>query len=110
MVSSALAGIAGIKTQVAMCIQDRGLATDCSANANGIAPDLVADDINYVVSTTTVDGQITLVTEGVADDASTNMQLVITAVPVGAALRWTYDQTQNGCRDVTPTRGIDCSN
>ena len=46
-----------------------------------------------------------------ADDGSTNLQLVLTAVPTGnGILRWDFDPAQNGCRAVSPGRGIDCTN
>jgi prepilin-type N-terminal cleavage/methylation domain-containing protein len=108
-VTGALAGIAGIKTQVGLCVQETGGIATCDAGTNGISANLAAGDVNYVVSTTTAAGVITLVTEGVQDDGVTNMQLILTPTPAGAALRWDFDNAQNGCRDVTPGRGINCT-
>jgi len=108
-VTGALAGIAGIKTQVGLCVQETGGVAGCTAGSEGISPDLVAGDVNYIDSTTTANGIITLVTEGVQDDGTTNMQLVLTPTPAGAALRWDFDNLQNGCRDVTAGRGINCT-
>jgi prepilin-type N-terminal cleavage/methylation domain-containing protein len=108
-VTGALAGVAGIKTQVGLCVQEIGVTTGCTAGTNGIAPDLAAGDVNYIVSTTTVDGQITLVTEGLTD-AGANMSLVLIPDDSNqAALRWDFDPAQNGCRAVTPGRGINCT-
>lgn len=107
-VTGALAGVAGIKTQVGLCVQEVGVVTGCSAGTNGISPDLAAGDVNYIVSTTTVDGVITLVTEGLTD-LGANMSLVLTPTNMGAALRWDFDPAQNGCRAVTPGRGINCT-
>ena len=109
-VTGALAGIAGIKTQVGLCVQETGLVTGCTAGSNGISANIGANEVNYVVSTTTVDGEITLVTEGVAED-TTNMSLVLTPTLLGggAALRWDFDTAQNGCRAVSPGRGINCA-
>tara|TARA_R110002074_G_scaffold15995_1_gene53963 strand:- start:518 stop:970 length:453 start_codon:yes stop_codon:yes gene_type:complete len=110
-VTGAIAGISGIKTQVGLCVQESGGIAGCTAGTNGISNNLAANDVNYVVSTTTTDGVITLVTEGVLDDGTTNMQLVMTPTVAtsGAALRWDFDNTQNGCRDVTAGRGINCT-
>ena len=109
--TGALAGIAGIKTQVGLCVQETGQIAGCNADSNGISPNVGANEINYIVSTTTVDGVITLVSEGLTDATpAANMQLVLTPTnPGGAALLWTFDNTQNGCRDVTPGRGINCT-
>ncbi len=109
-VTGALAGIAGLKNQVNMCAQDRGELTGCSANAYGISPNFGPNEVNYIVSTSTVDGEITLVTEAITEDGASNLQLVLTPATVnGSALRWNYDITQNGCRDVIGGRGIDCN-
>ena len=107
-VTGALAGIAGIKTQVGLCVQEIGVTTGCDAGTNGISPNIAANEVNYIVSTATTNGQITLVTEGLTE-TNVNMQLVLTPTPAGAALRWDFDNTQNGCRDVTPGRGINCT-
>jgi type IV pilus assembly protein PilA len=107
-VTGALAGIAGVKTQVGLCVQEIGETTGCTAGTNGISDDIAANEVNYIVSTTTVDGVIALVTEGV-DDAGTNLELELTPTPEGAALRWDFDNTLNGCRDITPGRGINCT-
>ena len=107
-VTGALAGIAGIKTQVGLCVQEIGEVTGCTAGSNGISADLAADEVNYIVTTETIDGVITLETEGV-DDNGDNMSLVLTPTPAGAALRWDFDNAQTGCRDVTAGRGINCT-
>ncbi len=108
-VTGAVAGIAGIKTQVGLCVQETGQIKGCTAKSNGISANLVANQVNYVVSSTTADGVITVVTEGVTG-AGANMQLKLTpTTPSGAAILWTFDNTQNGCRDVTAGRGINCT-
>ena len=106
-VTGALAGIAGIKTQVGLCVQEIGEVTGCTAGSNGISNDIAANEVNYVVSTTTADGVITLVTEGVNEDGA-SLDLELTPTPQGAALRWDFDTTQTGCRTTTPGRGINC--
>jgi len=106
-VTSALAGIASIKTQVGLCVQEIGEIEGCTAGSNGIAADLAADELNHVVSTTTADGVITLVTEGVDEDGN-SLVLELTPTPVGKVMRWDFDDTQSGCRSQTPGRGINC--
>ena len=111
-VTGALAGIAGIKTQVGLCVQESGGTKGCTAGTNGISKNVAANQVNYVVSTTTADGIIDLVTEGVADDGTTNLVLRLTptlsSASGAAALRWDFDTAKNGCRAVTPGRGINC--
>ena len=107
-VTGALAGIAGIKTQVGLCVQELGVVTGCTAGSNGISADVKAGEVNYVNTTTTANGAITLSTLGVTDK-NVKLQLKLTPTPAGAALRWDFDTTQNGCRNKTPGRGINCS-
>ena len=108
-VTGALAAIAGIKTQVALCAQEMGALTDCDAGSNGVGANIAAtDNVNYVTSTTTTNGAITLVTEGIAT-GTTAMQLILTPTESGSAIVWAFDNTQNGCRDVTAGRGINCT-
>ena len=108
--TGALAAISGLKNQINMCAQDNGVLTGCSANAFGISPDIGPNEVNYIVSTTTIDGEITLVTEAITEDGASNLQLVLTPTAVnGSTLRWNYDITQNGCLDVIGGRGINCN-
>ena len=108
-VTGALSGIAGIKTQVGLCVQETGQIKGCTAGAEGIAANIAANQVNYIVSTATADGVITLVTEGLTG-AGANMQLVLTpTTPNASAILWTFDNAQNGCRDVTAGRGINCT-
>ena len=107
-VIGALAGIAGIKNQVSQCAQDIGALVGCSASSNGISANFVPGQITYIDSTTTADGQITVVTEAVS--GNTNLQLVLIPNFVNnSLLRWSYDAAQNGCRGVIGGRGIDCT-
>ena len=76
-VTGALSGIAGIKTQVGLCVQETGQINGCTAGTNGISANIAANQVNYVVSSATTDGVITLVTEGLTP-AGANMQLVLT--------------------------------
>jgi type IV pilus assembly protein PilA len=108
-VTGALAAIAGIKTQVALCAQEEGALTNCTAGSNGVGANITAAmNVNYVTSTTTAAGVITLVTEGVESDG-TAMQLVLTPTETSSAIVWAFTTTANGCRNQTPGRGINCS-
>jgi len=106
--TGALAGIAGVKTQVSLCVQETGTVTGCDASTNGISANIAANQVNYVFSTSTTNGAITMVSEGVTN-ANVRMGLILTPVQQGAALAWDFDVAQNGCRVVTAGRGINCS-
>ena len=107
-VTGGLAAIAGIKTQVALCAQEEGALTNCTAGSNGISPNITsAMNVNYVVATTTAAGVILL--ETAATDGTNNMKLKLTPTESGSAIVWAFDAGQNGCRAVTPGRGINCS-
>jgi type IV pilus assembly protein PilA len=107
--TGALAAIAGIKTQVALCAQEEGALTNCTAGSNGISDDIVStDNVNYVTSTTTTAGAITLVSEAIAS-GTTPMTLTLTPLESGSAIVWSFLTTANGCRNQTPGRGINCS-
>ena len=51
--------------------------TGCNANTNSISANIGPNQVNSIVSTTTVDDQITLVTEAVTEDGLTSLQLVL---------------------------------
>ena len=108
-VTGALAGIAGIKTQVGLCVQETGQISGCTANSNGISNNIAANEVNYVVATTTTDGVILVETEGVTSGGG-NMKLKLTpTTPSGSAILWSFDTGQTGCRETTPGRGINCT-
>jgi len=110
-VTGALAAIAGIKTQVALCAQEMGELTNCTAGSNGVAANIAAgDNVNYVTSTASTAGVITLTTEGqTGGAASAPMVLILTPTETDTAVVWAFDNTANGCRDVTAGRGINCT-
>jgi len=111
--TGALSGIAGLKTQVGLCVQETGTITGCTSGAagTGIGNPITAGQVNYIVTASATNGVITVVSEGVTDATPpVNMQLVMTPTnPSGSALLWTFDPAQNGCRAVTPGRGINCT-
>jgi hypothetical protein len=51
--------------------------TGCNANTNSFSANIGTNQVNSIVSITTVDDQITLVTEAVTEDALTGLQLVL---------------------------------
>jgi len=64
-VSGALAGAAGYKTQVALCMQTNGTAKGCTAGANGVSGAIgAAGTIEYVEKLGVTDGVIAIETEG----------------------------------------------
>ena len=111
--TGALAGIAGLKTQVGLCVQETGQILGCTSGGagTGIGPVVVAGQINYVNAASVTNGVITVQSEGVtAATPGVMMQLVMTpSAPSGSALLWTFDPAQNGCRAVTAGRGINCT-
>ena len=110
-VSGAMAGAAGYKTQVALCMQTLGAATNCAAGSNGISGAIAAQNvIEYVTALTVAVGVISMTTEGV-DSAGANMQLVMTpSTVVGqAAVNWTLTGTACSFTAATAGRGINCT-
>ena len=110
-VSGALAGAAGYKTQVALCMQTLGAATNCAHNSNGISNSIGgAGTIEYITGLQVAAGVISLTTEGLdSNDAAMTMTLTPSTVAGQAAVNWTMAGT--GCSSVAATagRGIDCS-
>ena len=109
-VSGALAGAAGYKTQVALCMQTQGTATDCTGGSNGISDDIgAAGTIEYITNLEVLDGVITIETEGLDnDDAAMEITLTPSEDDGQAAVNWTM--SGSGCSSVGTTagRGINC--
>jgi prepilin-type N-terminal cleavage/methylation domain-containing protein len=111
-VAGAMAGAAGYKTQVALCMQTLGVATNCGTGVNGISPAPAANSINYVNTLTVAAGIIVITTEGM-DAAATPAQMVLTMSPSTvanqAAVNWLL--TGSACSSVSSTagRGINCT-
>lgn len=108
-VSGGLAGAAGIKTQVALCMQTTGDITQCDAGSSGISAGFAsgASVIKYVDDLAVVDGVIDITTDGV-DSSSTKLALTLTPSNVAnqPAVNWTIGGT--GCSSQTAGRGITC--
>ena len=111
MVSGAVAGAAGYKTQVALCMQTTGGTASCDAGSSGVSAAITATNvIEYVTTLGVTNGVITIGTEAV-DQVSAAMTVVMTpSTTVGqAAVNWVF--SGSGCSSVANTagRGINCS-
>ena len=108
-VAGAAAGLATYKTTVALCIQDLGTLTGCSAGTNGIPAAIAAGNngatINYVDGVGVADGVISSTTTGNSGTALMTLVLTPVANPGDAAVQWNLSGT--GC--TTAGRSIKCS-
>ncbi len=110
-VAGAVGGVGAVKTQVAMCFQERGDIDDCDSGAFGIRA-AIADGndggtIAYVDQLTVTDGVIMVETTGTT---TTGVNMVVTMTPddtISGALPWALSGT--GCAATTPDRGINCT-
>ena len=111
-VAGAVAGLATFNTTVALCIQDFGTATGCTAGAanTGIPQAIAAGNnggtINYIDSVGVTNGTITMVSTG-KDAAGAKLGVIFTPTVVAgsAALDWVL--TGTGC--TVAGRSIKCS-
>ncbi len=108
-VAGAVAGLATYKTTVALCIQDLGVETGCSAGAEGIPAAIAAGSngttINYIDSVAVADGTITAGTTGKATGGALLTIIMNPDVVAGAAaIQW--DLSGTGC--TTAGRSIKC--
>ncbi len=109
-VSGALAGAAGYKTQVALCMQTMGAATDCDGGNNGISGNIgAAGTIEYITALTVTDGVIAITTEGL-DNTDTAMAMTLTPSTTAgqAAVNWVMAGTGCSSSANTAGRGINC--
>ena len=100
-----------VKTQVALCIQTLGAATNCTAGTNGIAAAITAaGTINYVNALAVTAGTIVITTTG-KDSADADMVLTMTpSTTVGqAAVDWALTGTACSSTAATAGRGINCA-
>jgi type IV pilus assembly protein PilA len=107
-VAGAVGGALAWKTAVALCFAEEADILLCDAAANGVPNDVAAaGEINYIEDLTTLDGVITITTEGLAAGAGTEMVVVMTpTATVGAgAISWLL--TGTGC--TTQNRSIKCA-
>ncbi|WP_273861790.1 pilin [Pseudomonas sp. LA5] len=119
-VAGAVAGTTAYKTAVALCYQNLGTLTGCSAGTNDIPPAIASGNagatINYVDELSVTDGIMTMTTTGTTSSGA-KMQIVSTpsVTTAGAnnttvaqgAMKWTL--SGSGCAATTPGRGINCS-
>lgn len=90
--AGAIAEISSTKTAIAMCYQETGALTTCSAGAAGVPTLAVTKNVTVVTSVTA--GVIT-VTTGATDTSAANLTIIDTpTIPAGAAnMVWTNSGT-----------------
>jgi len=106
-VAGAVGGSLAWKTAVALCFAEEADITVCDGGAFGVPNDIAAAGvINYIEDLETLNGVITITTEGLAAGAGTEMVVVMTpTASVGAgAVAWGL--TGSGCS--TQNRSIKC--
>ncbi len=99
--SGGLAGIVAYKTAVAMCYQQEGVFTNCTAGGLGIPANIALTDnggtINYVDGLSVLAGDITLVTTAAQSGGGLIGILLEPDASSGAAINWTL--SGNGCEN-----------
>jgi len=106
-VAGAVGGSLSWKTAVALCFTEEADILVCDAGTFGVPNDIAAaGTINFINALATVDGVISITTEGLAAGAGTEMVVVMTptAVVGAGAVDWTL--TGTGC--TTQNRSIKC--
>jgi type IV pilus assembly protein PilA len=106
--SGTAAGIASVKTGVAMCMQDKGLKTGCDTAVGDIPADIASGDngakIAYIDQLTTKDGVIDVVSTA-TDNTGAKLALKYTPNLANGVVQWTI--TGTGC--TTAGRSIKCA-
>ena len=107
--AGAVAGLATYKTTVALCIQDFGVVTGCTAGGTGTGiPNAISatGTINYIAAVGFSNGVISMTsTAKAAGGTALAVTMTPTAASGAAAIQW--DLTGNGCSE--PGRSIKCS-
>jgi len=106
--AGSIAGALAWKTAVGLCFAETADILVCDAGLNGVPANPAANAINYIAALTTVDGVISVTSEGLSAGAGTEMVIAMTptAVVGAGAMAWTLAGT--GCAVTTPGRGIKC--
>ena len=108
-VAGAVGGALAWKTAVSLCFSEEANITLCDAGLFGVPANVVnATTVNYVTGLTTVNGLISITTEGLTA-AATPVAMVVTMTPTvpaagAGAMFWTLGGT--GCTE--PNRSIKC--
>ncbi len=107
-VAGAVAGALAWKTAVGLCFAETADILLCDGGAEGVPSNPATGAINYIDELTTINGVISITTEGLASGANTEMVVAMTptAVVGAGAMAWTL--TGTGCAVTTPGRGIKC--
>lgn len=89
--AAAAAEIAGVKTTVAMCAQELGILTGCSAGSQGIVAPGVTKNIVSVESIT--DGVISITTGATNAAGTTNLTAILTPTIANSQVTWVNSGT-----------------
>jgi prepilin-type N-terminal cleavage/methylation domain-containing protein len=98
--AAAAAELASVKTGIAMCYQETGALTDCSAGSNGVPTPAVTKNLTEITSIT--NGVIT-VTTGATDSAGAALTIIDTPTVAAGAANMTWTNTGTSC---DATRGF----
>ncbi len=96
-VAGALAGALAWKTSIGLCYSELGSLGDCDGGSNGVPANFSGtggSTIKYIDDIATVDGVITMTTEGTIS-SGTKMTLTMTPTAQIAAVSWVL--TGTGC-------------
>jgi type IV pilus assembly protein PilA len=88
-IGNALTAADGLKTAVAVCIQELGIDTGCSAGSNGIPANASFTKTKEVASVAITDGTITLTLEGGIHPEVNGKTITMDAVPGTTSTTWT---------------------
>jgi prepilin-type N-terminal cleavage/methylation domain-containing protein len=105
-VAGAVAGALAWKTAVGLCYAETADIDLCDAGLNGVPANPASNAINYIADLTTVNGVISITTEGLT---SATVEMVVAMTPAtgtAGAMAWSLAGT--GCAVTTPGRGIKC--
>jgi type IV pilus assembly protein PilA len=98
--AAAGAEIASVKTGIAMCYQELGTFTGCSAGSNGVPTPAVTKNVTVVTSIT--DGVIK-VTTGATDTSNAGLTIIDTPTVAAGGANMTWTNTGTSC---DATRGF----
>jgi len=93
--AAAIAEVAGLRSAVAICAQELGVATGCNAGTNGIPTPVVSSAIK--TAPTVVNGVITATTEATLPNGTTKLTIILTPVVNGANSVMTFANSGTSC-------------
>ena len=100
----------GIRNQFNLCILRYRRVTGCNANTNSISANIGTNQVNSIVSITTLGDQISPGSLSCYRRWSHRPATgLIPTLVNGSVFTWGFDNTQNGCHVVSSDRGIYCT-